>query len=209
MQKFLMAKAAGSSKGRAVIKDMLGEEGEALIDQIVAFVTKDAGKDKAQKVEKYICKVLAKVLVLMQNDKIKVSQFDDLSEPAKRFCWDLVDHCELSMVMLDSASLCEFVKKFASSLTEILKPHITGKTLQRVRFLAEYVGSEDTLRKLLQDDKFRDNKTSIANAIKDVLELLEIQKVDLTAIKDKDDKKEEKKAPAPAPAAAPAPGAPN
>lgn len=192
-QKFLAAKTAATKSGRELMKGMLGDHGEKLFETVIDFVEKySKDKEKARKTEKYLFKIISKTIVLVQGGKISASSFTPLVESSKAFCWQVVDQCELSMVLFNPVPLVAHVNKVCDLMHDLLKDHITGKTLERIAKLKEFFGSEETFTALLKHDEFREHKGEISHSLIKLLKEMEIARQEEEDEKKADGKAEKK-----------------
>jgi hypothetical protein len=176
VQKFLAAKAASSKKGREILTSMLGDDGEAVISAVLSFIKKWQGAQKSELIEKCIFKVLAKTVILIQNDKIKITDLDAIADSTKAFCWALIDQCELSMVLFEPAPLIKYIEDTCKFMTLLLAKHTTGKTVERIKTLQEFFSAKATISALLQDEKCRDDKAELSFSLTVLLKALAIQR---------------------------------
>jgi len=196
LQKFLAAKIAGTEKGREILHGMLGDNGGKLIDMLAAFnllILKD--KDKVEVLNEDLFKVTAKFVVHIQNNKIQLKDFGPIVGTTRIFMYGVIDSLEMTSVCYDCKALAGAMGQISDHLSTILKPHITGKSLERIKALHDHWSSKSTLDALAnQEQKW---KSELAGLLTTMLEELEVTRdhddKSPKAVKEKKEEKEEKK----------------
>jgi len=191
LQKFLAAKIAGTEKGREILQGMLGDNGGKLIDMLSAFnllVLKD--KDKVEALNEDLFKVTAKFVVHIQSGKIKLQDFSPIVSVTRVFMYGFIDSLEMTSVCYDCKALAGAMDQISDHLSTILKPFITGKSLERIKELHDHWSSKSTLDALAnQDQKW---KSELAGLLTTMLEELEVSRDHEEKTSPKGSKKEEK-----------------
>jgi len=180
IQKFFAAKAVASSQGRAHIKGLLGDRGDKLISimydfSLTATGEKDKGKitEKAQALEEALFKVTAKLVVLIHTNKIKFNEFSSLVAPTRAFLWALIDACEMTSFGYEAKTLTAYMDTIMEGIEKILQPHVSGRSLERTKFLLAFWSNKATLDKFMQDEKL---KIDFADELNKILDELEVRR---------------------------------
>jgi len=194
LQKFLAAKLAGTEKGREILHGMLGDNGGKLIDMLSAFnlvVLKD--KDKVEGLNEDLFKVTAKFVVHIQNNKIKLTDFSAIVGVTRTLMYNIIDSLEMTSVCYDCKALASAMGTIADHLSTVLKPHITGKSLERIKSLHDYWSSKNTLDTLAnQEQKWKSELAGLLTTILEELEVTRDHEEKSTPKASKQEKKEEK-----------------
>jgi len=179
VQKFVVAKVAGTKKGRAVIKSMLGDISETLLEAVLAFVRKYHDKEKATKLERCAIKASVKAIVLYQNKIVTLEEFNPLVIPSHKLAWGLVDQCELSMLGCKPQVLIRQIKIILNTFKIVMQPHVTGSTMKALAFIGQLVANEALLEALVTDKRFVKERNDIVDALVKLLRDLDIVRYDI------------------------------
>jgi len=183
IQKFFAAKAVGTVQGRNLIKGLLGEHGEKLVSIMHDCSLQLSDKEKAALLEESLFKVTTKVVILLHTNKIKFSEFTPLFLPTRSFLLSLIDACEMTSFGYEAKTLTTYMDLISEGIQKILRPHVTGKSIERTKLLQSFWSNKDTLDKFMQQDKL---KFEFADELTKILDELEVRK-------DQGTEKEEKK----------------
>jgi len=179
MQKYLVAKAAGTRKGRAAIKSMLGDIAETVLEALLAFVRKYHDKEKATKLEKCVIKAGAKAIVLYQNKFVALEEFTPLIIPAHKLAWCLVDQCELSMLGCKPHILIRKMKLILNTFKVVMTPHVTGGTLKALAFMGQLLANDQIIEALVTDKRFVKERNDLVDALVKLLRDFDIERYDI------------------------------
>jgi len=194
LQKYIAAKAAGTEQGRAVIKGLLGEDGEKICALLYEFSEKNLNsKSKADELEEALIKIASKLVVLLNTDKLKLSDLSALVAPSRSFIWRFIDSLEMTSLVYDAKPLQAYMVEIATSLKAILKPHITGQSIERLDFLVAYWASHEVLDNFMSDEK-NPKKMDLAELIGHITAELQVKRVKVEGKVPPDDEKESAKA---------------
>eukprot|EP00478_Filoreta_tenera_P002023 GABV01002068.1.p1 GENE.GABV01002068.1~~GABV01002068.1.p1 ORF type:complete len:191 (-),score=62.76 GABV01002068.1:175-723(-) len=139
LKKFVAAKVAENQKGRDVVKQKLGSNGEALLQLVLDFAASVKGDDYATQLNEFICKVVVKIAVLYDGNVLTNDDFVPLSLPIIKLASSAIDMAELSMIYYDPAKIAKYCNNVSKLLQDILKPHITGETNERIAFVSDFL----------------------------------------------------------------------
>jgi len=179
VQKFVVAKVAGTKKGRAVIKSMLGDTAETLLEAVLSFVRKYYDKERATKLERFAIKAGAKAIVLYQNKIVVIEQFNPLIIPSHKLAWGVVDQCELSMLGPQPQELIRQIRIILNTLRVVMQPHVTGGTVKALAFIGQLIGNEPLLEALVKDKRFLKERNDIVDSLVKLLNDLNIVRYDI------------------------------
>jgi len=179
MQKYVVAKVAGTRRGRAVIKAMLGDIAETLLEAVLAFVRKYDDKEKAAKLEKCAIKAAAKAIVLYQNKIVTLEEFNPLVIPSHVLAWGVVDQCELSMLGCKPQVLIRNMRLISNTFKVVMAPHVTGSTLKALAFMNQLLANEQLLTALVTDKRFIKERNDLVDALVKLLKDLDIERYDI------------------------------
>jgi len=194
LQKYIAAKAAGTERGRAVIKGLLGENGEKVCTLLHEFSERNLNsKAKADELEEALLKIASKLVVLLHTDKLNSSNFSPLVAPSRSFVWRFVDSLEMTSLVYDPQPLQAYMLTIVTGLKAILKPHITGHSLERLDALFAYWANRNVLDSFMNDEK-NTKKLDLADLVVHIIEELQVKRVKVEGKEPPDDEKEAAKA---------------
>jgi len=195
VEKFLAAKAAGSETGRKQITGLLGDSGEKLVILLHTFTTNDVGKEKAAYLEECLFKIVAKFVVFIREGKVKLSDFSVIVVPTRTLVYSFVDALEMTSVCYDAKQISAGLKVVTDHLSLLLKPLITGKSLERIEALNTYWGSKATLDKIMKTEDAKDQlrKGEFSDLVQSLLKDLEVKREEPHEKEEKKEEKAEKK----------------
>jgi len=188
-RKFIAAKAAETSVGRELIKGLLGDHGEKMAAFMHGFNVSNVGKKDADQLEEQLFKLISKVIVLIKNNKLKYSDFTPLVNPTRKLCWTMVDAVEMTSFSYDSKQLADLFSNVSNGLQNLIKPHITGDSIERLQALQAYWSKKDTLDKFVQETS-NPHKLDFADELTAILEELQAKR---DAVEDDDNKDSKEK----------------
>ncbi|MES1907973.1 MAG: hypothetical protein MHM6MM_000992 [Cercozoa sp. M6MM] len=161
----------GSKAGRKQIIKVMGEDGAQLVKLFTDIVEMHSDTATAEKMEKYIFKIAAKMRVFSDEGKVTDAQFKPIRMPAKGFLKSLAD----GQWELDAARAQ--LGEVHTGLIAVMEPLVTGDSIPRLNFIFEYLRDSDLLDKLLSDAEYAAAKDALATTLSDVIDFEELSEL--------------------------------
>jgi len=173
-KKTVGGKLATSKLGKRALKANAPEEVTNLIKALRIIVEKESGsKPKAEEVEKNIFKVGVKCFFLIDSGTLALDDFLTADKPLRNALELLSkchDHAKYSrhpkddllrekLVVVESQ-----IKEASSLLTNLLKPHLQAKNVQRIDQTVAIIGTADFLFKILKEPSLEEEVQELINA---------------------------------------------
>jgi hypothetical protein len=165
LKKNLGGKVATSHAGKAMIRDFVGPDIEAVLETIKKVIELVDGKKKATEVENNIIKISVKVILLWENKEISVQELIKPRELGREL-WSLgLDMLEISFAY-DFAKLSSSIDKVGQEVHKILSPYITEKNLKLFDDTVKYLRSEPLVSKLYTSDECEEHRKILHEALR-------------------------------------------
>jgi hypothetical protein len=167
-------KLATSKLGKRALKANAPEEITNLVSALKTIVEKESGsKQKAVDVEKNIFKIGVKIYFIIDAGKLTLDDFLVADKPL-RAALELLskchDHAKYSRhpkddLLKEKLLVVEGqIKEAASILTNLLKPHLQAKNVQRIDQTVALIGTADFLFKILKESSLEEEVQELINA---------------------------------------------
>jgi len=180
-KKNLTGRVSTSTLGKSVMKKMVDKSSRQGIKAVKHMIAVQTGsKTIADNTEKNVIKLSAKSYFLWEKGLITIRNLEPLEEISRRTVKTLyVLHLNLDKVN-DPKSKDEILRdkvafisvccrQLADELREMLKPHLTEKSLSIINNVLDVVASENFMVGVFQNDKLKDDVAKIMDIAKNVL----------------------------------------
>ncbi|GAU95174.1 hypothetical protein RvY_06841 [Ramazzottius varieornatus] len=128
-------------------------------------------KRRAEKLLKYSIKTAIKLLVLIRNGQLTSDQLATCKEFRRKL--RLVANTVISFhevdFTLDTEFLSELLKEEAVLLKEVLRPHLTSKSMERVDQVFAFCSDVGFLQALFTDERYTEQRNVLARDLDDLL----------------------------------------
>jgi hypothetical protein len=172
MKKAAGGKLAASGAGKAMTRRLADEETLNLLRNLKIVIKKDSGSaKKAEEIENDIMKIAIKSFFLVDNKVIPGDAFLDVDGPIRKAfelmvkVWDKKERTSPESLKVAFNTIEQHLKKAEQVLTKILLPHLTAKSIQRVKNIFSYVGSARFLSNIMMDNELEDEVHELVKAI--------------------------------------------
>eukprot|EP00128_Syssomonas_multiformis_P017071 Colp12_sorted_trinity150504_noHs@24268 len=169
-QKKVLGKVSSKESVKKFIDD---PDVEALLEEIHAFAEKETGSEKeADQLMKCIIKIVVKLMILIKNKELKEAEFADLLKFKKKFNTVILTLLSFHEVAhtFDKAVISKHFAEAEAILEGVIKPHLTEKSVNRLKKAFNYYGNGDILSKLYNDDNFKESRNTICSALNKMME---------------------------------------
>jgi len=143
----IQKKLLGKLASRNTAKHFISETTSRLLDNIYRILKEFYSKKEAEKVIKYVIKTVIKIGVLLKGEHFSMEQQRQLDEFVKKFRQLILT--VTSFVQVDFSYDRLFLKKQMDEsqaiVLDIIRPHLTEKSAQRVNKVFSNFGREDFL----------------------------------------------------------------
>jgi len=167
IKKNLGSKIATSSAGKSLIRDMTDPLAISVIDIIKQVIEIKEDKKRATEIENNIIKVVVKVLLLVNNKDISLSELSKTIPLIKEIWSDALDFCEISF-SYNPDGFAQKVHSLKEMLTEILQVYLSDKTLNRLSESLDYLCRQELLDCLYVEG----DQTELKNQLLEILRTL-------------------------------------
>jgi len=165
-QKNIVEKTATSKMGKNILKEYLPDDTWYILEVLKRVVSDVSGPAQGKEIEKRILKTSIKTACLYKGKHINGDALlQTCKEPILKM-WELfIDatdgkHQDLIPDLSKSILLCSV------TFESVLKPHLTPKTIQKMKETMEYFANTDTLPLLLSDPKHTEELRKVSNKLK-------------------------------------------
>lgn len=169
-QKKLLSRMANKNIAKAFIDDTTGN----LLDNLYRLAKVHGGNKKdAEKVIKNIIKVIIKIGILYRNNQFNQEELALADKFRKKFhsaCMTVISFFEVDY-SFDKQFLMQILNENASMLKQLVKCHLTEKSLSRIDHVFNFFGNPMFLEKAFQRNG--EHKELLANLIRDMHKLME------------------------------------
>eukprot|EP01127_Copromyxa_protea_P007252 TRINITY_DN17173_c0_g1_i1.p1 TRINITY_DN17173_c0_g1~~TRINITY_DN17173_c0_g1_i1.p1 ORF type:complete len:222 (+),score=46.91 TRINITY_DN17173_c0_g1_i1:38-703(+) len=147
---------ASSGLGKALIEQQLDKESKTLIKVLCEMVAVTHDKKTAELIKKYIFKVAAKTVLLLQDGKLSAEQFQSLRGSFRRICSSVRNGYLVTKSLTPETAnrIAQIICQFGGGVRSLVKPFLSTGSLDKIDFLLSIFGSEEFLMKASKVETF-------------------------------------------------------
>lgn len=164
-KKKLAGKLANTDIGRNIVNQVLDDETITILDLLQQFCEKECGEKEAVRLQKNIIKTIVKIGILTNEKQLNEKQLLSLRVPIVNVLFQIMDYYEISF-SFDPNELHINLMKIAALFENMLAPHLTKKSIDRVKDVVAYYGNAAILTKLFTDPDYIDYLQGIYRTLK-------------------------------------------
>eukprot|EP00301_Raphidiophrys_heterophryoidea_P015981 c2503_g1_i1.p1 GENE.c2503_g1_i1~~c2503_g1_i1.p1 ORF type:complete len:379 (+),score=96.61 c2503_g1_i1:49-1137(+) len=171
-EKYIASKAATVKVGVDIVETFFGETGVELLETLHDFTATQADEDKAQELEKNILKTAAKLAVLVKNNVFTDTQLYSILPTVLHWCKTFISvygtySAQHKRASQDEnlTSLIEDGWKIEEWLQGLIKPHLKGRSSDRIKAVFEFYLDEDLLQALTMSRHYETANILVQNVI--------------------------------------------
>ena len=151
VKKKMASMATNTASGRATIVKFLGADGFQVVEAFKSAAATVSDEKTAKRLITDLIKLVAKVGVLVQSNKILPSDAEPAKQPITDAVNDMLDLLEQPPGGLPHAELCAGIATVAGTLCPLLEGHTKDSNLAKLRDVFEYFGSATFIAPFLND----------------------------------------------------------
>jgi len=163
--KKIAGNAAASGAGQALIMEFVDSETEHIIKTLAAFIVKEAGQAKADKLRENAIKIIVKIGMLIRNKYLDSDYFLKIRVPCVNILFLLMDFYE-GKEQFSAEVFVKQLKNIHEQLEKMLHGLIRTKTVAKVKSLFEYFGNPEVITKAYKDPNFKPDLDAIYKILK-------------------------------------------
>jgi len=138
-----------------IIRDAVSDETLVIIESLKSFLIQYLGAEKANKAEKRIVSIAAKVAVLYKEKQISKQYFESTRVPIRLMVSKVIDGYEIPFTF-SAVELVDAIKTVQKILEQILRPYLTEKTLQKLAEVADLLSNEELVQEFFSKRKYKE-----------------------------------------------------
>jgi len=135
-----------------IIRELISDDTLVIFEALKAFLVQTIGSEKANKAEKTIISIAAKVAVLYKDKQITKQYFESSAVPIRILISKVIDGYEIPFTF-SVVELIDAIRTVQKNFVQILRPYLHEKNLQKMADMFDLVCNEDLL-----DDFFTKRK---------------------------------------------------
>eukprot|EP01091_Cochliopodium_minus_P011985 TRINITY_DN3532_c1_g1_i1.p1 TRINITY_DN3532_c1_g1~~TRINITY_DN3532_c1_g1_i1.p1 ORF type:complete len:215 (-),score=68.02 TRINITY_DN3532_c1_g1_i1:165-809(-) len=167
-KKNLSEKFITSKTGKKIINKILDDEMKTLISTVKEIISVETGKKEiAEDMERNTIKIITKCYFLVDGNHIKIEEFKKCDDPMKKALklilkvYDRIDSIpkELRKQTLEQKFMVIAIlfEQTQEGLKEILKPHVTEKSLQRIEDIFKHIANHEFFHNVWFDTRLTEH----------------------------------------------------
>lgn len=170
VQKKLLSRVSNKSVAKAFIDDASAN----LLDSLYKLVKHVTGnKKEAEKITKNIIKIVVKVGVLHRNNQFSAEEIkvaEQLQRKMRALAMAVVSFYEMDF-SYDRRYLVGAFEECSTLLSNLVRPHLTGKSMGRIEHVFGFFGKAETLDSVFGSDSV--HRECLGRLVKDLHEALD------------------------------------
>jgi len=165
-QKNLVEKTATSKVGKNILKEYLPDDTWYILDVLKKVISDVSGPAQGKEIEKRILKTSIKTACLYKGKHLSGDQLLQTCRDPVLKMWELFIDATDEGKKRDIPELCKSIQACSVIFELVLKPHITPKSIQKMKQTLDYFANPDTLNSLLTDPKHTEELRKVSNKLK-------------------------------------------
>jgi len=164
-QKNIVEKTAISKVGKNILKEYLPDDTWYILEVLKKVVADVSGPNQAKEVEKRILKTSIKTAWLYKGKHLTGDYlYNSCRDPILKM-WELfIDATDEKKRNIPE--LCKAIQACSNTFEGVLKPHLTTKTITKMKETMDYFANEQTLTQLVTDPRHQDELHKVTNKLK-------------------------------------------
>eukprot|EP00298_Acanthocystis_sp_HF-20_P003313 c13678_g1_i1.p1 GENE.c13678_g1_i1~~c13678_g1_i1.p1 ORF type:complete len:345 (-),score=148.77 c13678_g1_i1:52-1086(-) len=175
LEKYVASKAMNTKAGVEIIETFFGDSGVETLEVLNAFVASQSDEETAEKIEKNILRMAAKIAVLIKNGVITDEQLVPIIPTTLAWCKSFISvygsygsgNKQLQSKEEHIAALIKNGWAIEEWLQSLIKPHLRDTSAERVKTVFQFFLDEEVLVSLLSTE----NQETAQILLDDVLDL--------------------------------------
>jgi len=139
-KKKLAGKLANTDIGRNIVNQVLDDDTVTILDLLQKFCEKECGEKVATRLQKNIIKTIVKIGILTNEKQLSDKHLLSIRVPIVNVLFQIMDYYEISF-SFDPNELHINLMKIAALFENMLAPHLTKKSIDRVKDVVAYYGN--------------------------------------------------------------------